>query len=457
MKYQNKYIVPLVLALFFLSPVKSNSAALTVLSVKAALEGAIESIRDTLSQTTNDMQSLGNSLQANAQNVLSDIDRMLGDKLSYTFDKLDQTELQLVEDAQRLTAQITKSAILLSKNVGDEARKSIVEADIMAYNASYSLPCRDAKPRVLASFPARFTQGRDTPILTLCGNFLRQGDNPIASVNGVSARVIERIDTQMTIEIPKEIQNKAIDREEIISVAISGLSEISRSLELWGLLGCHESEKMVSSKPIGLTIMEPPIHYELVGNSKYEYTAFREVAEPTQTFENIGSNKCNDNYRVDRQWCITGQGTFVRANVRVTSVNCNSGFEGTVPSGDRCVLARGKVGGCGANIGPFNTWLGCRGRGWLKYSISLVRREPYQTETAQSNINKVGVPGEFSFNFNLPSISGLNNPMPRYNLTIIEKQGNKTNKTISVSHANPNTDAVTTRVNGGVLSVEIAQ
>jgi hypothetical protein len=404
------------------------------------------------------VQSIGNSLQANAQNVIKDIDTLLGKKLSYTFDRLDATELRLVEDAQALTAQTKKATTDVLGKAGDEARKTIVDADIAAYNAMYALPCRDAPPRVVASFPARLTSGASAPILTLRGNFLRQGAAPFIKVNGVNARIIERLDSAISLEIPSQVMSSARDMEVIVSAVVDGLEEISRSLWAWGLFGCHESKSIVQAKPIGLSVLEPPVRYNVVGTTKYSYTAYREVAEPVQQFANTGSSQCDDNYRVDQQWCISGSGTISRADVAVTSANCNSGFEGTVPSGDRCVLARGKVAGCGADRDPvFHTWLGCKGRGWLKYNITLIRREPYEAETTEAMISKAGIAGERSFSFNMPPAVGLDSVSARYQVQIQAAKGSRIITTVSLSHANPTTGLYSSRVNGGVLSIEVSQ
>ena len=192
------------LALFMCVSVPAWAQALTVLAAKSALEGAIAELRKALADTTNDLRSLGNSLQANAQNVVLDVDRTLGSKINLTFDRLDATELRLMEDVQALTKQVQTATSQIVSKAGDQARMTIVEADIAAYNASYSLPCRSAPPRVVASFPARLTARRTAATLQLKGNFLRQG-NVSVTVNDRPARVVERLDTSLTVELPPEL------------------------------------------------------------------------------------------------------------------------------------------------------------------------------------------------------------------------------------------------------------
>ena len=443
------------LALFMCVSVPAWAQALTVLAAKSALEGAIAELRKALADTTNDLRSLGNSLQANAQNVVLDVDRTLGSKINLTFDRLDATELRLMEDVQALTKQVQTATSQIVSKAGDQARMTIVEADIAAYNASYSLPCRSAPPRVVASFPARLTARRTAATLQLKGNFLRQG-NVSVTVNDRPARVVERLDTSLTVELPPELVSSVKDDEVIASATVSGLERIERAPRLWGLLGCGESRSVVSEKPIGLSIIEPPYFLSLAGTLRYEYTASRDVVESEQSFSRTGSNQCDDNSRADEQWCVSS-GTLANVQVRDVGANCNSGYEGTTPSGDRCVLVRGKVAGCGADRGPFNTWLGCRGRGWLNYKIQLTRRETFQTTTADSQVTRTGAPGTWSFAVDMPNPAGLTNPLARYNVTVNLMQGRKVVSTYAITHANPNVGPITSRVNGGVLAVEADQ
>jgi hypothetical protein len=432
--------------------VPSWAQALTVLAAKSALEGAIAELRKALADTTNDLQSLGNSLQANAQNVVFDVDRTLGSKINLTFDRLDATELRLIEDVQTLTKQVQTATSQIVSKAGDEARKTIVEADIAAYNASYSLPCRSASPRVVASFPARLIARRSAAVLQLKGNFLRQG-NVSVTVNDRPARVVERLDTSLTVELPSEVVNSVKDDEVVASAIVNGLERIERAPRLWGLFGCGESRYVVLEKPIGLSIIKPPYYLSMIGTLRYDYTATRDVVEPEQQFSRKGSDQCDDNSRADQQWCVTA-GTLANVQVRDVRANCNSGYEGTVPSGDRCVLARGKVAGCGANRGPFNTWLGCKGRGRLNYKIQLTRQETFQASTQDSQVMRTGAPGTWSFAVDMPNPAGLKSPLPRYNVSLNLMQGRNVISTFAITHANPNISPVTSRVNGGVLAIE---
>lgn len=247
--------------------------------------------------------------------------------------------------------------------------------------------------------------------------------------------------------------NSVKDDEVIASATVNGLERIERAPRLWGLFGCGESRSVVSEKPIGLSIIEPPYYLSMVGTLRYDHTATRDVVEPEQQFSRTGSDLCDDNSRADEEWCVNA-GTLANVQVRDINWNCHSGYEGTVPSGDRCVLVRGKVAGCGANRGPFRTWLGCNGRGWLNYKIQLTRRETFQSSTQDSQVTRTGAPGTWSFAVDMPNPAGLTSPLPRYNVSLNLMQGRKVISTFAITHANPNIGPVTSRVNGGVLAIE---
>lgn len=85
-------------------------AAGTALAAKTALESAIGELKQALSQLTSGLRSLGNLLQANAQDVLADFDRILESNISPTFDWLHATQRRFVEDAPSLAGFLPHAA-----------------------------------------------------------------------------------------------------------------------------------------------------------------------------------------------------------------------------------------------------------------------------------------------------------------------------------------------------------
>lgn len=432
------------------TPPATAQAALTALAVKDALSSALDEFRKVASQLTNDLQSLGNSLQANAQNVIQDLDKVLGDKINLTFDRLEAQERQLVESAQALTRQLNETSQAIIAKAGDETRRTLVEADITAYNTLYSLPCRDARPRVVAATPGNLTLAEDIPIISLRGNFLRQGADLKVMANGKRARVIERLDNSIRIELPSELFQPLPQEPLVISAEISGLETVGRYVSWFGL-SCRERVQKQDALSVAITV-SPQITHAISGALKTTHLVRREIAEPVQQFANTGSDRCDDDYRVDRQWCVT-DGVSTRAEVAVTGANCHSGYEGYVPSGPRCVLVRGKVGGCGAIRGPFNAWAGCRGRGWLTYNITLYRTVEERLDAGNVVASAEPSVAQRSWDFEFPA--GNLQPEFSYQITITRTQGSRTLASWVVSNANPNTGPVVSRIANGRLAIEL--
>jgi hypothetical protein len=200
----------------------AQTTAPTVLAVKSALEDALSSFNTSIStadsevRSTGDLNSLGvgvdapTSLTEDVQNVLSDLNSGLGGRLDSALDKLSTRQLQLVQDAQPLTKQLRAAAVaapnrtdsaleiqsveseLAIRRMGKEVRRTIYEADITAYNASYSLPCRDQIPRTFYVTPNQIWVGAGDDVVKVHGNFLDLGTVARAEVDSVPAHIVYR-------------------------------------------------------------------------------------------------------------------------------------------------------------------------------------------------------------------------------------------------------------------------
>lgn len=439
----------------YVSRAEAQAAAGTVLAVRSALVAALEEFKQAASQLTADLASLGNSLQANAQNVIQDIDKMLGDKINLTFDRLEVQERQLYESAEALTRQIREATKAILDKAGDETRRTLVEADITAYNTSYSLPCRDARPRVISALPAKLIVAQEIPLISLRGNFLRQGATLRVKANGQEARVVERLDSSIKIEMPAVLFEPLPQNPFVVTVDIIGLEAIGRSVSWFGL-ACKE-RKSPADEVKAAVIFDPQITYELSGEVSTTHFVTKEVEEITQLFDNTGSDRCDDNTRVDRQWCTSDErATSTRAKIENVRKNCNSGFEGVTASGPKCVLARGKVAGCGADRDPvFRTWLGCKGRGWLGYEITLIKTVEERVKAGVQTVDTAPSVAERSWAFKFPD--GVVKPEYLYEIKITKAQGAKVLNAWTVTNANPNSGPVVSRVAGGRVAIDLTE
>lgn len=426
----------------------------TVAAVSAGLSAAIEQFRQAISQAGDELRSLGNSLQANAQNVLQDLDTSLKNRMDQGVDSLDKEERKLATDAETLTRQLQQATEAVINKSADEARKTIVEADIAAYDTLYSLPCRDQRPRILAAFPEDVVVGKGPFVLSLLGNYLTFGDNLTATVDGQAAKVVEKLEHSLKIQLPDDIAPLSLPHARVASVQISGLDTLKRTL--WFGLVCRESKAPQTPMAAAVTI-KPPIKLSVSGTLQSSQLVQVNAPDPViRRFDRTGSDHCDDSSDVSAQYCTTIPDAIATSgNVHVESANCGSSAGSANPSGPRCVLVPGRLQGCGANRGPFNTWLGCNGRGWLKYTVTLTVTTKSRVESGNSIIDVAPSVSDRSWSFPFPPANDT--PIFRYDVTVTQKQGDDVLNRWTVSQASPNSGPVISRVADGSLSVRLDQ
>jgi hypothetical protein len=102
------------------------------------------------------------------------------------------------------------------------------------------------------------------PLIALRGNFLRQGGNLAATADGQAARIVERLDTSIKIELPKAAFEPAVD-SRIISIAIKGLEAIDRHITLLSFR-CSERTVLQNDASAAIVLQRIPV---IVGHSLY--------------------------------------------------------------------------------------------------------------------------------------------------------------------------------------------
>ena len=427
----------------------------TVAGVSAALSAAIEQFRQAISQAGDELRSLGNSLQANAQNVLQDLDTSLKNRMDQGVDSLDKEERKLATDAETLTRQLQQATEAVIHKSGDEARKTIVEADIAAYDTLYSLPCRDQRPRILAAFPEDVVVGKGPFVLSLLGNYLTFGDNLTATVDGQAAKVVEKLEHSLKIQLPDDIAPLSLSHARVTSVQISGLDTLKRTL--WFGLVCRESKASQTPMAAAVTI-KPPIKLSLSGTLQSSQLVQVTTPDPAvRRFDRTGSDHCDDAGDVSAQYCTTIPDAIATSgDVHVESANCGSAAGSANPSGPRCVLVPGHLQGCGADRDPvFKTWLNCKGRGWLKYTVTLMVTTKSRVESGPSLVDVAPSVSDRSWSFHFPPASDT--PIFKYDVTVTQKEGDDVLNRWTVSQASPNSGPVISRVADGSLSVRLDQ
>ena len=426
--------------------------ALTVGAVQSALVEALNGMRAALNEATYDAKSVGNSYQANAQNVLSDLNTVLGSKLTYTFDRLNDQEKSLAQSAERLVAITKEATDELTKKNFQRARTLMVEGDIVAYNTSYSLPCRTATPRVMLVEPVEIDADAENPIIHLRGNFLLQGKDLSVQIGKQAAKIAQRTDTEIAFEVPRSTLDAAKQKQTSVSGSINGLVSLNRKIRF--ILGCSEKAVPLPGAPTVQFLINPPISYRVSGTLVTTHLVDKVVADLTGKFSRTGNNQCDDSFSVDQNFCLVDKtGTFHHIDITNQSANCSSSIGPVNPSGDRCVFVGGHVAGCGANRGLFNTWLGCKGRGWVSYDYQLWRKDRIREEASRSAISKEGIVGETVFSFAFPG--AVSEPQYNFSLTVEKIRGDKILERKTLSDAAPTSGTWQASVKDGAISVVV--
>ncbi|MER9684686.1 MULTISPECIES: hypothetical protein [unclassified Mesorhizobium] len=419
--------------LAILSTAGSAQGLLTAAGVIEGLNQALDGMRSALNEATNDAKSVGNSYQANAQNVISDINKAFTDNLNLAADKMSEQQRQLVGNGERLISLTQEATEELTKKNFERARSLMIEGDIVAYNTSYSLPCRTTKPRVMLVDPVAIQADQEAPIIHVRGNFLLQGKEFSVKIGKEEAQILQRSDTEIDFAVPPTVLQDAKAKQVAVSASIVGLKTITRKIRF--ILGCSERFSNLDVTPTVQFLIDPPITYHLKGTLTTSHFVPSVIADLKGHFESTGNNHCDDSYSADQNLCLVQKsGTIDHVELSNQSANCGSGIGPVNPSGDHCVFVGGHVQGCGANRGPFHTWLGCKGRGWVKYDYQLYRKELVQEEADHVDIEKEGVTGETLFSFPFPSASGDK----QYTFTVVVQKlrGDKVLEQGTLSQAN---------------------
>jgi hypothetical protein len=434
----------------------------TVGALRGALVDAIARLDTALSNATNNVKAAGNSVEANARGVVSDIDARLGNKLNLTFDRLDDSERKIFENAQEVVGQVNAAATGIIGKTESAARRILGDADIVAYNALYSLPCRSQVPRLVYSTPETLFEGGSVPEITLRGNFLAFGHEPQVLVDGKQATLLARSANQLRVRIPDGVVS---DLQTAHSVSVKFEPEQqSKSCLLWGLVPWSRT------KPLGYNLsasvlLQPKTRVRVDG-SVTPVVLTRQTLDEGHHLDRHDDN-CDANFAVDQTWCLPDGWTFVTPGayqLTETSANhnCGSGLTGDHIAGDHCVFVGAQVHGCGYNWAPiFHTKLDCRGSGWVVYDVTLhgQRQVPAEGTTAPVQAQDF-VPQRTNFLLHYNGdLSGKTVANWRYQARLDFFRGASPApiRTIEVSNADPVTGGVASHLENGALALDLSQ
>lgn len=435
-------------------------ALLTVGMVRQALLDSIQSLDSAMQGAAQSTKAIGNSLEANARGVVADIDRRLGDRLDQTFDRLDDSEKRFMEDAQALVGQVDTAAHSLVTDTEGSARRVLGDADILAYNTLYSLPCRDQVPRVVYTTPEVVYEGYTLPEVVVHGNFLDLGAEPKVEVDGQAARVVARAANQVRVALPAKVAN-GVASGHSVGVRFRGTSRL-RSCYLFGLIPWTREH---ADRDLAASVLLQPKTTVKVAATLVPVVSQRETASWAFGDNRGTGDNCDEHFDAAMTYCIPeGWGGRLVPGAEhsapgVASKNCDSDIEGVDVVGDRCVRVRAHVGGCGYDQLLFVR--NCRGRGWLNYGITLngerfvpVDGSPFQKDLAAEVPVKTNVTIPYG-----GDLAGQTPSKWRYQASVSFYRGSTAQpiRSVELTDTDPVVAGIASRLDEGTLAIDYAQ
>ncbi|MFC4307900.1 hypothetical protein ACFPN2_02295 [Steroidobacter flavus] len=424
----------------------------TVAAVRQALVDAIERLDTALSNQTGNVKSIGEGLTGNARSLLADFDSRLGQKLQYTFEKLDDQEKKLFADARAVVAQMNQAANDVVDRVGETAKMSLAEADILAYNSLYGLPCRSQVPRVIYVKPERVA-ANDVREVTLRGNFLAIGAEPAILVESIAVKPLARSDNEIRIPLPAGVFAN-LTAEHSISVALTPRQRVRTNL--W--VTCWDSEK--DGRPLSAAV-------RVVPTTEVTVTASIAANVEVPTTYDIPYNwtehndDCNANYNVTKEFKVPDDSRLLGYSAPgVSCSRCGSGVNGTRQTSDKSIVVDAHFQACGTDC--VNLLVGkicnCKGSGCLAYSGAL-HAEKYAPTVTPPHTEQQKTKGirqrSFLFKYEPPLPTGARNLRWSYEVIVEKIIGNSVEKHI-LSDTNPTSGVMTSRIGtDGKLMVDI--
>jgi hypothetical protein len=417
---------------------------ITVGAVQITLKEILSDLDATLRNAAGEIKAIGAQLQANLQNVLTDFDDILGDKLQYTFDRLKETELRFIEDVQTVIKQAERFVKLTTEGLQELAYITAAEADILAYNTLYALPCRHHIPRLVCTAPRKLQleKHKIEYYFKLRGNFLNYGD-PKIHLEDKPIDLLSLTANEISVRVPAELF-KNVNTEKAFKIACLLYKCESKASKA-------RVSKMNREQSLSF-IVSPPVEYSMNVKiaPKAKLPTYQKMTFPYYKKD----NNCKANYSIDKQWCLPSGWEVVDFRHEVTTANCGSQINAVRASGKRCVLVEAHLQGCGTN------WLGsCKGRGWLGYKLFVNgRKYLWRGLPIYTKSHAVENPDQRTFSFSYPHQIPADHKGVKwlYEVKLTIKIGDRV-VPIFLNETNPNHEEVTTRMSDeGRLVIELS-
>ncbi len=359
--------------------VAEAGAFATIGQIRQGLNEALVGVQKATTTAGPEARALGASLQASIQNVIADVDARFARRLDVTVEKLEGAERQFAADARDLVVKGRAAAEALAATFGDESRKTIGEADIAAYNATSSLPCRTQAPRIVYWTPTRVTAKGQEVLVSIHGNFLKFGTDLSVTIDGVASRAITHTDRVITVKVPSDVVQKVTDTSSL-KIVLSGLqSRVIEPRPLSIVFGCSEEFSTAQDSTIALQFV-PRMHYRIKSEVWGTYREWSpEFVHIRERFSR-GSDNCDHDENVGFSACVPAESMrAVRGDYRINGKSELSEFGPATQSGATCIQFSGRLKGSGYD--HILSIKNCKGSAWLDVDWEVVAQRLDLKET----------------------------------------------------------------------------
>lgn len=400
--------------------------------VYKALQDALEQVQEVAHTAGSEVKGIANQLEIQIKELLAVMDDRLKNRINESFDRLDESQKLLTRNAQQSVDATLEAITGFREGTTEDAKELINEANITAFDALYSLPCRDRSPRVLYSTPDDFRVGTTQPgLLTLRGNYLRIGTNkPTVKLNGATLPITSLNDREISFTLPDSAITN-VSKTTVLGVSVEGLERLETyNLGLW----CPSFRRAVKSPIVVQVTVRPQVVHRL--DVRLYGKVVSRVLKPnaysyTHT-ENAGT--CSTNADASKRYCLDPASNLTVGAVTLSGkyTRCKSSIGAPQTAvGDRCVVVPARQVSCG------RSWGNCRGTGKLSYTVMIDGLEQQETKL-QGDVARTATlhgpaPGSTAFTFTLPP--GADPGSLKFSVDVETKVGTTTVRKVALTSA----------------------
>jgi len=355
--------------------------------IMAELKDMIGQLSTLAETVSGEVKAATQQVQASASQVLAEMDHTFARRQDALMSDMTEQERRLAEDARVLIALGKKASLEIQDAAFENARETLYESDIVAYNALRDIPCQDKAPRLVFAKPRQFRiwpaenlvadptatapdggGSRSEAYVEVRGNYMAFAEPQVAvrvgSGEARPARVVGSNANGFTVVVAGE--------------SLDELQGIPRPTPLTVetvLQRCpHARDKQPVKTAASVTVL-PPLTYEVAVTiaPRAELPAF---GSSNHSFSEMGSNRCDDRKSVTQTFSVGPPAEVLDWNLTVRSLGGNSHIQRVDRAGPYSVKVDAILAGKGRDC--FLGICNCKGRGWVDYNLKV----SYQTFSA---------------------------------------------------------------------------